>query len=151
MFEHLRRQQLNQILVTIPDLYMEEIKAKLQSENITFSIFDKQLVINKSDVTKVHEFISEIVLPNLLPAQFYWLLAVSGLEPATQALLENLKETDTAKYAMYKAFLSGARFYEFDKAISILTQAAPVITQAYPDLDLSIPTLKALWLQAAKF
>ena len=28
--------------------------------------------------------------------------------------------------------------------------SAPVISQAYPSLDLSIPTLKALWLEAAK-
>lgn len=33
----------------------------------------------------------------------------------------------------------------------MLTQAEPIIAQAYPDLDLSIPTLKALWLEAAQF
>jgi hypothetical protein len=100
MFEHLRRQQLNQILIAVPELYMDEIKTKLQSVNIPFSIFDKQFVIDKPDVNKVNKIVSEVVLPNLLPAQFYWLLAASGLEPATQALLENLKETDTAKYAI---------------------------------------------------
>ena len=151
MFEHLRRQQLNQILITVPEPHMDEIKTKLQSENIPFSIFDKQFVIYKSDVNKVDKIISEVVLPNLLPAQWHWLLAISGLEAAIDALLEALKTTDPEKYAMYKGFLNGARFYEFPKALAMLDQAKPVIETAYPELDLSIPTLKALWRQAAQF
>ena len=37
--------------------------------------------------------------------------------------------------SLYQGFLKGARFYEFDKAIAMLTQAGPIIAQAYPDLD----------------
>ena len=88
---------------------------------------------------------------DLLSTQFYFLLAKSGLDTAIDTLLTSLQSEDLNKYAMYKAYLNGARYYEFSKALAMLTQAAPVITQAYPDLDLSIPTLKALWLEAAQF
>ena len=90
-------------------------------------------------------------MPDLLSAQFYFLLAKSGLDTAIDTLLTSLKSEDLNKYATYKAYLTGARYYEFSKAIAMLTQAGPIIAQAYPDLDLSIPTLKALWLEAAKF
>ena len=150
MFDVIRRQILKQIVVTLPQGYIEEIHSKLQTANIQFEIMNDKISIYSTDLTEVDKIISETILPNLLPAQFYWLLATTGLEQVIDTLLENLKQTDPQKYAIYQGFLKGARFYEFDKAIEMLTQAAPVITQAYPDLDLSIPTLKAIWLQAAK-
>ena len=150
MFEHIRHQALNQTLLVVPQTYIEEVKAKFQTANIPFSVLEDKLVVDKSDLSKIDKIIGETVLPNLLPAQFYWLLATAGLEQATNALLESLQQTDPQKYAMYQGFLKGARFYEFTKSLEMLNQALPVIQQAYSDLDLSIPTLKALWLEAAK-
>ncbi len=151
MFDVIRRQALNQTVVTLPQGYIEEIHSKLQTANIQFQILDDKVSVDKADLTKVDKIISETVLPNLLPAQFYWLLATAGLEQAVTALLESLQQTDPQKYAMYQGFLKGARFYEFTKSLEMLNQALPVIQQAYPDLNLSVPVLKALWIQAANF
>ena len=94
---------------------------------------------------------SNFGIPDLLSVQFYFLLAKSGLDTAIDTLLTSLQSEDLNKHATYKAYLNGARYYEFSKALAMLTQAEPIITQAYPDLDLSIPTLKTLWLEAAQF
>lgn len=151
MFDTIRREALAKMLVETPVEYLDEVKAKFEMENIPFVVVEGQIEIDRSNLQKVDKIINEIIIPNLLPAQFYWLLARAGLEPAIQTLLETLKTADPDKYAAYKAFLTGARFYEFKKALNMFSQAAPVLTQAYPDLDLSVPTLKALWLLAVKF
>lgn len=151
MLDNLRRAKLNLSLITVPTDYFDTIKTQLQLQDISFTEFYGKLEVNNKDIEKVDRVLKEVIVPNLLPAQFYWLLAKAGLEPAIEILLENLKQTDENKYAMYKGFLAGARYYEFNKALGMLEQAKPVIEQAYPELDLSVPTLKALWLQAANF
>ena len=117
------------------------------------AVRNDQIVIIGGKVEQAQSVIDRMYfkMPDLLPTQFYFLLAKSGLDTAIDTLLTSLQSEDLDKYATYKAYLNGARYYEFSKAIAMLTQAAPVITQAYPDLDLSIPTLKALWLEAAQF
>lgn len=120
------------------------IFAKIQNDAIT---------LKPSKIDEAQTLVDKMYfkMPDLLPTQFYFLLAKSGLDTAIDTLLTSLQSVDLDKYATYKAYLNGARYYEFDKAIAMLTQAEPIIAQAYPDLDLSIPTLKALWLEAAQF
>lgn len=151
MLDNLRRAKLNLSLITVPADYLDTIKTQLQLQNISFTDAYGKLEVSNKDIEKIDLVLKEVIIPNLLPAQFYWLLAKAGLEQAIDTLLESLKQTDEDKYAMYKGFLAGARFYEFSKALHMLEQAKPVIELAYPELDLSVPTLKAIWLQALKF
>lgn len=145
------RHVLDLVLIELPSDCAEEIKAILHAQGVNFTVLNNSIELLREDTEKVTAVIQKCLTPNLLPAQFYWLLAKSGLEPATATLLTQLQTTDPDKYAAYKAFLYGARYYEFNKSLDMLNQAKPVIEQAYPDLDLSVPVLKTLWLQAAKF
>lgn len=140
-------------MLNIYNLNKAQVILHLMRNGIFATVQDDTIVLKLNKVDEAQTLIDKMYfkMPDLLPTQFYFLLAKSGLDTAIDTLLTSLQSEDLDKYATYKAYLNGARFYEFDKAISMLTQAAPVIAQAYPDLDLSIPTLKALWLEASKF
>lgn len=140
-------------MLNIYDLDKQQVVNELLRNKILAAVHNERLVIMGGNVGQAQSVIDRMYygMPDLLPTQFYFLLAKSGLDTVINTLLTSLQSEDLNKYATYKAYLTGARYYEFSKAITMLTQAAPIITQAYPDLDLSIPTLKALWLQAAKF
>ena len=140
-------------MLNIYDLNKAQVILHLMRNGILAKIQNDAITLNPSKIDEAQTLVDKMYfnMPDLLPAQFYWLLATAGLEQVIDTLLENLRQTDLQKYAMYQGFLKGARYYEFSKAIAMLTQAEPIIAQAYPDLDLSIPTLKALWLEAAKF
>ena len=140
-------------MLNIYDLNKAQVILHLMRNGILAKIQNDAITLNPSKIDEAQTLVDKMYfkIPDLLPAQFYWLLATAGLEQVIDTLLENLRQTDLQKYAMYQGFLKGARYYEFSKAIAMLTQAEPIIAQAYPDLDLSIPTLKALWLEAAKF
>ena len=135
------------------DLNKAQVILHLMRNGILAKIQNDAITLKPSKIDEAQTLVDKMYfnMPDLLPTQFYWLLATTGLEQVIDTLLENLRQTDLQKYAMYQGFLKGARYYEFSKAIAILTQAEPIIAQAYPDLDLSIPTLKSLWLEAAKF
>lgn len=135
------------------DLNKAQVMLHLIRNGIFAKIENDTITVKPNKIDEAQTLVDKMYfkMPDLLPAQFYWLLATAGLEQVIDTLLENLRQTDLQKYAMYQGFLKGARYYEFSKAIAMLTQAEPIIAQAYPDLDLSIPTLKALWLEAAKF
>jgi hypothetical protein len=85
---------------------------------------------------------------NLLPVQFYYLLAKTGLDKVLNPLLEALEPVDRDKYAMYKAYLNGARFYEFSKATGLYNELKEKIVAINPELDFSIEQLKTLWQEA---
>jgi hypothetical protein len=140
-------------MLNIYGLDQQQVVNELLKNKILAAVHNNQIIIMNGKVEQAQSVIGRMYysMPNLLPTQFYFLLAKSGLDTAIDALLTSLQSEDLDKYATYKAYLNGARFYEFDKAIAMLTQAGPIIAQAYPGLDLSIPTLKSLWLQAAKF
>ena len=139
-------------MLNIYDLDKQQVVKELLRNKFLAAVRNDQIVIIGGKVEQAQSVIDRMYygMVDLLPTQFYFLLAKSGLDTAIDALLTSLQSEDLDKYATYKAYLNGARFYEFDKAIAMLTQAEPIIAQAYPDLDLSIPTLKALWLEAAK-
>lgn len=135
------------------DLNKAQVMLHLMRNGIFAKIENDAITVKPNKIDEAQTLVDKMYfkMPDLLPAQFYWLIATAGLEQVIDTLLENLRQTDLQKYAVYQGFLKGARYYEFSKALAMLTQAEPIITQAYPDLDLSIPTLKALWLQAAQF
>ena len=140
-------------MLNIYDLNKAQVILHLTRNGIFAKIQNDAITLKPSKIDEAQTLVNKMYfnMPDLLPTQFYFLLAKSGLDTAIDTLLTSLQSEDLNKYATYKAYLNGARYYEFSKAIAMLTQAEPIITQAYPDLDLSIPTLKSLWLEAAKF
>ena len=88
-------------------------------------------------------------MPDLLPVQFYFLLAKSGLDIAINTLLPPLQSEDLHKYARYKAYLTGARYYEFSKALAMYTDIQVKILAVNPELDFSVEQLKTLWTEAS--
>ncbi|RSN83374.1 hypothetical protein EA770_07205 [Acinetobacter baumannii] len=87
---------------------------------------------------------------NLLPVQFYFLLANCGLDKVLNPLLEAVENTDKSKYAMYKAYLNGARYYEFEKALGLYTELKDKIMAINPELDFTIEQLEAMWVSASQ-
>lgn len=88
-------------------------------------------------------------VPDLIPAQFYFLLAKSGLDNAIQQLLPPLKEENIVKYSLYKSYLYGARYYEFSKALDMYADIKPKILLINNELDFTVNQLKDLWIESS--
>lgn len=88
-------------------------------------------------------------MKDLLPTQFYYLLAKSGLDDAIDTLLPPLKTENLSKYSMYKSYLNGARFYEFSKAYHMYLDIKVKVLAVNPLLDYTLEQLKTLWLEAS--
>lgn len=89
-------------------------------------------------------------MKDLLPTQFYYLLAKSGLDDAFDTLLPPLKTENLSKYSMYKSYLNGAKFYEFSKAYHMYLDIKDKILAVNPLLDYTLEQLKTLWLEASQ-
>lgn len=88
-------------------------------------------------------------MKDLMPTQFYYLLANSGLDDAIDTLLPPLKTENLTKYSMYKSYLNGSRFYEFSKAYHMYLDIKAKILAVDSSLDFNIDQLKTLWLEAS--
>ena len=89
-------------------------------------------------------------MKDLIPTQFYYLLANSGLDDAIDVLLPPLRAENLPKYSMYKSYLNGARFYEFSKAYHMYLDIKVKILAVNPLLDYTLEQLKTLWLEASQ-
>ena len=89
-------------------------------------------------------------MKDLIPTQFYYLLANSGLDDAIDVLLPPLRTENLAKYSMYKAYLEQARYYEFSKAYHMYLDIKVKILAVNPLLDYTLEQLKTLWLEASQ-
>lgn len=89
-------------------------------------------------------------MKDLIPTQFYYLLAKSGLDDAIDTLLPPLKTENLAKYSMYKSYLNGARIYEFSKAFEMYKDIKAKILAVDSSLDFTVSQLKTLWLEASQ-
>ena len=87
-------------------------------------------------------------MKDLLPTQFYYLLAKGGLDNAIDVLLPPLRTENLPKYSMYKSYLKGASFYEFSKAYHMYLDIKVKILEVNPLLDFTLEQLKTLWLEA---
>lgn len=87
--------------------------------------------------------------PNLLPVQFFYLLAKYKLDDAIDTLLVTLKTADINQYAVYKAFLSGSRFYEFGQTMQMFKQVRSYLVAINPILDFTDEQLQEMWLEAS--
>ena len=87
-------------------------------------------------------------MKDLIPTQFYYLLAKSGLDDAIDTLLPPLKTENLTKYSMYKSYLNGARYYEFSKAYHMYLDIKAKILIVDENLDFTLEQLKTLWTEA---
>jgi hypothetical protein len=80
----------------------------------------------------------------LSPAQFTWLLAVSGLDDVTDTVLAYAKANDRPKFADLKMALGRSKFtYAATmQMIELMSAAIP------PDVDVSPAFISDLWLRA---
>ena len=77
-------------------------------------------------------------MKDLVPTQFYYLLANSGLDDAIDVLLPPLRTENLSKYSMYKSYLNGARFYEFSKAYHMYLDIKAKILAVDSSLDFNV-------------
>lgn len=148
MQQILGQQFFNQMTTNVPEGYVSEIAEKLTEAKVVFTVIGTQLTLARTDEDILHQILSSVVLPNLAPVQFNWLITTAGLDQPIATLLATLQQSDVEKYAIFKAFLTSARYYEFNRVVEMMDQAKPVIMAVNPAIDLSLPTLKALWRQA---
>jgi hypothetical protein len=86
---------------------------------------------------------------DLNPTQFYYMLAKSGLYDAMEVLLPALKTENLTKYAEYKAYLNGARYYSFAKAYSVYLDIKPKLLVVDNSLDYTQSDLITKWNEAS--
>lgn len=140
-------------MLNIYDLTQQEVADVLQSIP-THVVAGNRLPIFVLDYLKAQYLIDLYVkrtnaIPSLLPVQFKYLLAKSGLDQAMNTLLEELKIIDIEKYAMYKAYLNAARYYEFDKTLKMYDEIKTRLIEINQSLDFSFDQLKSMWLEAS--
>ena len=138
-------------MLNIYDLNKAQVILHLMRNGIFAKIQNDAIILNPSKIDEAQTLVDKMYfkMPDLLPTQFYFLLAKSGLDVAINTLLPLLKDVDLNKYAMYKAYLSGARYYEFSKALAMYTDIKDKILVVDPSLDFTLQQLKTLWLEAS--
>lgn len=90
-------------------------------------------------------------MPDLLSVQFHFMLNKYGFDGAIAQLLPALKTEDLDKYAMYKAYLEQARFYEFEKTLVMFNDIKSKFVAVDESLDFTLEQLKSMWLEASTF
>lgn len=85
--------------------------------------------------------------PALTPAQFTFLLALTGLEDVWTEVEAQTRTTDRALYALLRGSRSRDQF-RWDETLRLIAVFAPWLP---PGVDLSAAALEPLWMQAAAF
>ena len=134
-------------MLNIYNLNKAQVILHLMRNGIFAKIQNDTITLNSSKIDKAQTLVDKMYfnMPDLLPTQFYFLLAKSGLDTAINTLLPPLKDEDLNKYAMYKAYLSGARYYEFSKALAMYTDIKDKILLVDDTLDFTEQQLKDMW------
>lgn len=86
----------------------------------------------------------------LTPAQFVFLLALTGFDEVWDAIEAGAKANDRAQYAALKAEKMSSRF-QLARVLVIVDQFRSVAAQIAPDVDLSEAAIRAAWDQAEVF
>ena len=137
-------------MLNIYDLNKAQVILHLMRNGIFAKIQNDAITLKPSKIDEAQTLIDKMYfkMPDLPPTQFYFLLAKSGLDVAINTLLPPLKDVDLNKYAMYKAYLSGARYYEFSKALAMYTDIKDKILLVDDTLDFTEQQLKDMWTEA---
>lgn len=137
-------------MLNIYDLNKAQVILHLMRNGIFAKIQNDAITLKPSKIDEAQTLVDKMYfnIPDLLPTQFYFLLAKSGLDVAINTLLTSLQSEDLNKYAMYKAYLSGARYYEFSKALAMYADIKDKILLVDNTLDFTEQQLKELWVEA---
>ena len=137
-------------MLNLYGLDQQQVANELLRNKILAAVRNNQIIIMGGKVEQAQSVIDRMYygMPDLLSVQFYFLLAKSGLDIAINTLLPPLKDVDLNKYAMYKAYLSGARYYEFSKALAMYTDIKDKILLVDDTLDFTEQQLKDMWTEA---
>lgn len=137
-------------MLNIYDLDKQQVANELLRNKILAAVRNNQIIIMGGKVEQAQSVIDRMYygMADLIPTQFYFLLAKSGLDVAINTLLTSLQSEDLNKYAMYKAYLSGARYYEFSKALAMYTDIKDKILLVDDTLDFTEQQLKDMWTEA---
>ena len=135
----------------IYDMSYEDVMTVLYSNFIFPTQEGVDVLISPTQIISAQVLIDKTYygMKDLIPTQFYYLLANSGLDDAIDVLLPPLRTENLAKYSMYKSYLNGARFYEFSKAYHMYLDIKVKILAVNPLLDYTLEQLKTLWLEAS--
>ena len=88
---------------------------------------------------------------SLTPRQFYYLIAISGLDVSLNAALESLRVTSIEDYAYCKAQLDGAKVFYWKDSLELYSKLKPMIIDINPESDFTEAELKILWETSSKF
>ena len=137
-------------MLNIYDLDQQQVANELLRNKILAAVRNNQIIIMGGKVEQAQSVIDRMYygMPDLLPTQFYFLLAKSGLDTVIDTLLTSLQSEDLDKYATYKAYLNGARYYEFSKALAMYTDIKDKILLVDDTLDFTEQQLKDMWIEA---
>lgn len=129
-----------------------EAKMLLTGQGIFSKVVGEELQVLSFQVSKAQQIINDLAnqMPDLLPVQFHFMLNKYGFDDAIASLLPALKTEDVNKYAMYKAYLEQARFYEFEKTLVMFNDIKTKFIVFDESLDFTLVQLKAIWLEASQ-
>ena len=139
-------------MLNIYDLDKQQVANELLKNKILAAVHNNQIVIMGGKVEQSQAVIDRMYygVADLIPTQFYFLLAKSGLDVAINTLLTSLQSEDLNKYAMYKAYFTGARYYEFSKAYHMYLDIKAKILVVDSNLDFTLQQLKTLWTEVSE-
>ena len=134
----------------IQKFYHVELLNALKVANIAFikRRGTDDFEFNAKDKEAVVSLIEDIIVPDLTPVQFHYMLNKYGLSDVIALLLPALKEEDNERWSIYKAYLEQARSYEFNKAYTMLDAIKDKFLMVNENLNLTYSHLKEMWLDA---
>lgn len=138
------------VAVDLKNLDIYTVRAKLLTHFIIAKIENNLLSVIAKQATQAQSVIDKLAahMPNLLPVQFHYMLNKYGFDDAIAVLLPALRENDLDKYALYKAYLEQARFYEYDKTYAMFLELKNKFEEVDPSLGMEEERFKVLWREA---
>jgi hypothetical protein len=129
-----------------------EAKELLTGQGIFSKVVGNDLQVLSFQVSSAQQQIDRLAeqMPDLLPVQFHFMLNKYGFDGAIASLLPALKTEDLDKYAMYKAYLEQARFYEFEKTLVMFTEIQDKFAAVDESLNFTLEQLKSMWIEASR-
>lgn len=140
------------VAVDLKRFCVAEAKRLLTGQGIFSKVVGDELQVLSFQVSRVQQEIDRLAnqMPDLLPVQFHFMLNKYGFDNVIAQLLPALKTEDLDKYAMYKAYLEQARFYEFEKTLLMFNDIKSKFVAVNESLNFTLEQLKTMWLEASQ-
>ena len=140
------------VVVDLKRFGVVEARELLSSLGIFSKVVGDELQVLSFQAVKAQSIIDDLAnqMPDLLPVQFHFMLNKYGFDNVIAQLLPALKTEDLDKYAMYKAYLEQARFYEFEKTLAMFNDIKSKFVAVNESLDFTSEQLKSMWIEASR-